>query len=54
MRIRRDGPLPVVTFATDSAGGFSDEDIAKFARLVDMMGAGDGDAYRANVADDRG
>ena len=39
MRIRRDGPVPVVTFATDSRTGFSDDDIADLARLVDMMGA---------------
>ena len=39
MRIRRDGPLPVVTFATDSRMGFSDEDVADLQRLVDMMGA---------------
>ena len=39
MRIRRDGPAPVVTFATDNRTGFSDEDIADLDRLVDMMGA---------------
>ena len=39
MRIRREGPVPVVTFATDSRMGFSDEDIADLTRLVDMMGA---------------
>jgi adenylate cyclase len=39
MRIRREGPLPVVSFATDSRSGFSDEDIADLTRLVDMMGA---------------
>ncbi len=39
MRIRREGPVPVVTFATDSRSGFSDEDIADLIRLVDMMGA---------------
>jgi adenylate cyclase len=39
MRIRRDGPVPVVTFATDSRSDFSDDDIADLARLVDMMGA---------------
>jgi adenylate cyclase len=39
MRIRREGPLPVVTFATDSRSGFSEDDIADLARLVDMMGA---------------
>jgi adenylate cyclase len=39
MHIRREGPLPVVTFATDSRQGFSDEDIADLTRLVDMMGA---------------
>jgi adenylate cyclase len=39
MHIRREGPLPVVTFATDSRLGFSDEDIADLTRLVDMMGA---------------
>ena len=39
MRIRRDGPLPIVTFATDSRTGFSEEDIADLERLVDIMGA---------------
>jgi adenylate cyclase len=39
MHIRREGPLPVVTFATDSRMGFSDEDIADLTRLVDLMGA---------------
>ena len=39
MHIRREGPLPVVTFATDSRLGFSDEDIADLTRLVDLMGA---------------
>jgi adenylate cyclase len=39
MRIRRDGPVPVVTFATDSRAGFSDDDIGDLTRLVDMMGA---------------
>jgi adenylate cyclase len=39
MRISREGPPPVVTFATDSRSGFSDEDIADLVRLVDMMGA---------------
>ena len=39
MLIRREGPLPVVTFATDSRAGFSDEDVADLTRLVDMMGA---------------
>ena len=39
MRIRRDGPVPVVTFATDGRAGFSDDDIADLTRLVDMMGA---------------
>jgi len=39
MRIRRDGPMPIVTFATDSRTGFSDKDIADLERLVDMMGA---------------
>ncbi|MGH8429705.1 MAG: adenylate/guanylate cyclase domain-containing protein, partial [Solimonas sp.] len=39
MRIRREGPLPVVTFATDSRSGFSDDDIADLTRLVDMMGS---------------
>jgi len=39
MHIRREGPLPVVTFAADSRLGFSDEDIADLTRLVDMMGA---------------
>ena len=39
MRIRRDGPVPVVTFASDSRAGFSDDDIADLTCLVDMMGA---------------
>jgi adenylate cyclase len=39
MRIRREGPLPVVSFATDSRAGFSDEDIADLTRLVDVIGA---------------
>ena len=39
MHIRREGPLPVITFATDSRSGFSDEDIADLTRLVDMIGA---------------
>ena len=39
MRIRRDGPLPVVAFATDRKEGFSDADIDDLTRLVDMMGA---------------
>ncbi|MDP1751436.1 MAG: adenylate/guanylate cyclase domain-containing protein [Reyranella sp.] len=39
MRIRRDGPMPVVAFATDRKAGFSDADIDDLTRLVDMMGA---------------
>lgn len=39
MHIRRDGPLPVVAFATDAEGGFSDADIADLTRLVDLIGA---------------
>lgn len=39
MRVRRDGPLPVVAFATDRREGFSDADIDDLTRLVDMMGA---------------
>ena len=39
MRVRRDGPLPVVAFATDRKGGFSETDIDDLTRLVDMMGA---------------
>jgi adenylate cyclase len=39
MRIRRDGPLPVVAFATDRKGGFTEADIDDLTRLVDMMGA---------------
>ncbi len=39
MRLSRDWPEPVVTFATDLAGGFSDLDIADLTRLVDMIGA---------------
>src|SRR5258707_2081208 len=38
-RSRREGPLPVVKFATDNRSGFSDEDIADLIRLVDMIGA---------------
>src|SRR6185436_19050769 len=36
---RREGALPVVTFATDSRLGFSDDDVSDLTRLVDMMGA---------------
>ncbi|MGQ0583412.1 MAG: adenylate/guanylate cyclase domain-containing protein [Reyranella sp.] len=39
MHIRRDGPLPVVAFATDAKEGFSDADIADLTRLVDLIGA---------------
>ena len=39
MHIRRDGPAPVVTFATDSPSGFSDADLEDLPRLVDMIGA---------------
>lgn len=39
MHVRRDGPMPVVAFATDHKGGFSDADIDDLTRLVDMMGA---------------
>ena len=39
MHIRRDGPLPIMTFATDAKAGFSDEDVADLERLVDLMGA---------------
>lgn len=39
MHIRREGPMPVITFATDSSAGFSDEDVADLLRLVDMIGA---------------
>ena len=39
MQIRRDGPLPVVAFATDANEGFSDADIADLTRLVDLIGA---------------
>ncbi len=39
MHIRRDGPMPVVAFATDARDGFSDADIDDLTRLVDMMGA---------------
>lgn len=39
MHVRRDGPLPVVAFATDRQGGFSEADIDDLTRLVDMMGA---------------
>jgi adenylate cyclase len=39
MHIRRDGPMPVVAFATDADEGFSEADIVDLARLVDMIGA---------------
>ncbi len=39
MHVRRDGPMPVVAFATDRKEGFSDADIDDLTRLVDMMGA---------------
>ena len=39
MHNRREGPPPVVTFATDNRMGFSDEDVSDLVRLVDMMGA---------------
>lgn len=39
MHIRRDGPMPVVAFATDRKGGFSDADIDDLTRLVDLMGS---------------
>lgn len=39
MHVRRDGPMPVVAFATDRKGGFSETDIDDLTRLVDMMGA---------------
>ena len=39
MRLRREGPLPVVSFTTDDPAGFSDRDIADLSRVVDMIGA---------------
>jgi adenylate cyclase len=39
MRISRGPPLPVLTFATDHAAGFSDADLADLRRLVDHAGA---------------
>jgi adenylate cyclase len=39
MRLRREGPLPVVTFATNDPAGFSERDIADLTRVVDMVGA---------------
>lgn len=39
MSIARNGPPPVVSFATDRKGGFSDADIEDLTRLVDMIGA---------------
>lgn len=39
MHIRRDGPMPVVAFATDVKDGFSEADIDDLTRLVDLMGA---------------
>ena len=39
MRLRRGGPLPVVSFATDGPAGFSDQDIPDLTRVVDMVGA---------------
>ena len=39
MRLRREGPAPGITFATDRPGGFSAQDLADLVRLVDMMAA---------------
>lgn len=39
MRLGRQGSIPVASFATDRASGFSDEDVADLKRLTDMMGA---------------
>jgi adenylate cyclase len=39
IRLRREGPPPVVTWATDRPSGFSDEDIADLARLGDLIAA---------------
>ncbi len=39
MRLRRDGPAPVLTAATDRPDGFSAQDLADLGRLVDMMAA---------------
>jgi adenylate cyclase len=37
MRLGRPDTIPVASFATDRAGGFTDDDIADLRRLVDMM-----------------
>ncbi len=37
MRLGRSGSMPVASFATDRASGFTDEDVADLRRLVDMM-----------------
>jgi adenylate cyclase len=38
MRLGRAASIPVASYATDRAGGFTDEDVADLRRLVDMMG----------------
>jgi adenylate cyclase len=39
IRIRREGEMPIITFATDNPAGFSDADIDDLTRLGDMIGA---------------
>lgn len=38
MRISREGPMPIASFATDRAGGFDEADLADIERLVDGIG----------------
>ncbi len=39
LRMSREGPPPIVSFATDRPGGFEENDLADLQRLVDGMGA---------------
>lgn len=39
IRLRREGPAPVMTWATDRPSGFSEEDVADLMRLGDMIAA---------------
>ena len=39
VRLSRPGSLPVASFATDQAGGFSDQDLVDLRHLVDLMGS---------------
>ncbi len=39
LRVSREGPSPIASFATDREGGFDAQDLADLQRLVDGMGA---------------